>query len=130
MSSAPPLPEPLSHRIRDLADRHANDLGPKLRQLLARPSLTAGLETFSHTISGRELVHTSYFDHPEVIELLVMNIDWSRQLIRPRRSSTSAEIKRWFDDFKRLQGAAPKRQSSLRWINRDWKWLADDKRAA
>jgi pimeloyl-ACP methyl ester carboxylesterase len=104
VASVPPLPDELRVSIRERADQQANDLGPKLRELLAQPSLTTGLEGFSHTLSGRELVHTSYFDHPEVLDLLALNISWSRERSRPRRSSTSAEIVRWFNDFKRLQG--------------------------
>ncbi len=111
-ASAPPLPEKFRDLIRKQADDQANDLGPKLRVLLAQPSLTAGLDGFSQTLSGRELVHTSYFDHPEVIELLSLNVSWSRARRRP---STSAEIAAWFHNFKRLQGAdVPSRRAALR----------------
>jgi hypothetical protein len=103
-ASAPPLPESLRLKIRDQADVHANDLGPKLRVLLAQPSLTAGLEGFGQTLSGRELVHTSYFDHPEVLDLLSLNISSSRGASQPRRSSTSVETTQWFNGFKELQG--------------------------
>jgi hypothetical protein len=102
--SAPPLPESLSLTIRKQADQHANELGPKLRVLLAQPSLTAGLEGFSQALSGRELVHTSYFDHPDVLDLLALNVSSSRERVLPRRSSTSAEIVHWFSDFKQRQG--------------------------
>lgn len=114
-SSAPPLPSQLQVAIRDRANYQANDLGPKIRELLAQPSLTAGLERFSQTLSGSELVHTSYFDHSDVLDLLALNISWSRERMRPRRSSTSAEIIAWFNDFKRLQGAGvPRREFPLR----------------
>jgi pimeloyl-ACP methyl ester carboxylesterase len=103
--SAPPIPIRLQESIRERANHHANDLGPKLRELLAQPSLTSGLESFSKTLSGRELVHTSYFDHPQVIELLGLNISWSRGTGQPRRASTAAELAGWFNEFKRLQGA-------------------------
>jgi hypothetical protein len=114
-STAPPLPGQLQVAIRDRANYQANDLGPKIRELLAQPSLTAGLERFSQTLSGSELVHTSYFDHSDVLDLLALNISWSRERVRPRRSSTSAEIIAWFKDFKRLQGAdVPQREFPLR----------------
>ncbi|TWU30866.1 esterase/lipase family protein [Novipirellula artificiosorum] len=103
--SAPPLPDELRLQIRDRADAHANDLGPKLRVLLAQSSLTAGLEGFGQTLSGRELVHTSYFDHAEVVDLLGLNISRSRGASPLRRSSASAEILQWFNTFKQLQGA-------------------------
>lgn len=100
----PPLPDSLRESIRQQADDHANDLGPKLRQLLSQPSLTAGMERFSKDLSGSELVHTSYFDHPDVIELLALNIGWTRARTKPRPSSVSSETVRWFNEFKRLQG--------------------------
>jgi hypothetical protein len=111
---APALPEPLRTSIRQQADGHANELGPKLRVLLAQPSITAGLESFGKTLSGRELVHTSYFDHPEVIDLLALNICWSRRSKQPRRASTSPEIIRWFNDFKIKQGAKLRRRRLAR----------------
>jgi hypothetical protein len=100
----PPLPDSLRESIRQRADDHANDLGPKIRQLLSQPSLTAGMERFSKDLSGSELVHTSYFDHPDVIELLALNIGWTRARTKPRPSSVSSETVRWFNEFKRLQG--------------------------
>ncbi len=124
--SAPPLPILLQTEIRNRADMHANDLGPKIRELLSQPSLTAGLERFGQELSGSELVHTSYFDHPDVIELLALNIGWSRTRNRPRRSSILAETFSWFNEFKRLQGveivigkgSQPPRLRTL-WKNRD-----------
>lgn len=111
---APALPEHLRNAIRDLADQHANELGPKLRVLLAQPSVTAGLENFGRTLSGRELVHTSYFDHAEVIDLLALNIGWSRRTNQPRRSTSSAEIIHWFNSFKQKQGAKLRRRRLAR----------------
>ena len=110
--SVPPLPNQVRVSIRDRANQHAYDLGPKLRELLAQPSLTAGLEGFGQTLSGSELVHTSYFDHPEVIELLSLNISWSRGSGQRRRSSTSAELIEWFNEFKHLQGAEVQQSTS------------------
>lgn len=101
--SAPPLPEDLQSRILKQADSHANDLGPKLRVLLSQPSLTTGLEGFSQTLSGSELVHTSYFDHAAVMDLLSMNIGWGRGKHRIRRAASSSELTNWFHEFKRLQ---------------------------
>ncbi len=100
---APPLPEALQTRIRLKADRHANDLGPKLRVLLAQPSLSTGFEAFAQDLSGRELVHTSYFDHADVIDLLGLNISWCRGRNSLRRAGASREIREWFHEFKRLQ---------------------------
>lgn len=104
-AAAPALPSELRDKIRSRADHHANDLGPKLRVLLAQPSLTAGLESFSNELSGRELVHTSYFDHVEVLDLLSMNMGQSEGKRRPRRASTSPAMSNWFKEFKRRQGA-------------------------
>jgi hypothetical protein len=130
-SEVPPLPDHLQTSIRQHADHHANELGPKLRVLLSQPSMTAGLEGFSKTLSGRELVHTSYFDHQEVIDLLALNICWSRAGNQPRRASTSLEVVHWFHDFKRLQGAAmPQRGIGLRPKRRQSLSLRDTQDAA
>jgi hypothetical protein len=130
-SEVPPLPDHLQTSIRQHADHHANELGPKLRVLLSQPSMTAGLEGFSKTLSGRELVHTSYFDHQEVIDLLALNICWSRAGNQPRRASTSLEVVHWFHDFKRLQGAAmPQRGIGLRPKRRQPLSLRDKQDAA
>jgi hypothetical protein len=101
--SAPPLPESLQASIRQEADKHANDLGPKLRVLLSQPSLSTGFEAFAQDLSGRELVHTSYFDHAAVIDLLGLNISWCRGRNSLRRAGASREINAWFHEFKRLQ---------------------------
>ena len=106
----PSLPESLAAEILSQADRHASRLGASIRQLLAQPNLTAGVEKFSSSLSGKELVHTSYFDHPDVIELLVANIICpvggtgdlyghgvsSGQLFRHRENEF------WFAEFKSL----------------------------
>ncbi len=100
---APPLPQSLQTRIRLQADKHANDLGPKLRVLLSQPTLSTGFEAFAKDLSGRELVHTSYFDHSDVMDLLGLNISWCRGRNRVRRAGASDEISQWFHEFKRLQ---------------------------
>ncbi len=73
----PSLPDWLNRGIVQQADSHARDIAPKLRTLLAEPSFIAGLETFGNAISGRELVHTSYFEHAAVLDLLAMHVAWS-----------------------------------------------------
>jgi len=102
----PQIPESLNRKVVQEADRHASDIAPKLRNLLAQPSFTDSLATFGKSISGRELVHTSYFDHPEILELLLMNVAWSRNdagffwLPRTRQHDLCA----WFQQFKAAVG--------------------------
>ena len=102
----PQIPESLNRKVVEEADRHASDIAPKLRKLLAQPSFTDSLSTFSSSISGRELVHTSYFDHPEILELLLMNIAWSRNdasfFWLPR--TEKHDLVAWFRQFKRMVG--------------------------
>jgi hypothetical protein len=99
----PALPEPLCQRILNEADRNARNLGPDLRKLIAEPSFVSGLERFGKRLNGRELVHTSYFDHPEIIQLLAMNICWSaNDLPAPAESPEICGTRQWFLDFKRL----------------------------
>jgi hypothetical protein len=102
-STAPPLPDWLSDKILHAADFHAKDLAPALRKFLGEPLFQAGLEKFSRALSGRELVHTSYFDHPEVIELLALNISHAYRRNRIRRRPTNLRLAEWFEHFKELQ---------------------------
>jgi hypothetical protein len=102
----PVLPNWLSKKITQEANRHARDIAPKLRALLAEPSFVSGLETFSSAISGRELVHTSYFDHAEIMDLLAMHIAWGRgdsnHLIHVGRQH--ADLMSWLRQFKARMG--------------------------
>ena len=98
----PPLPLRLSQRILGEADQHAGQLGPKIRQLLAEPSFTAGLDRFSKELAGRELVHTSYFDHGEVLDLLVANIAWAHEPQYAHQRLANRELRAWFVECKRL----------------------------
>ncbi len=102
----PPLPAWLNEKITTAADTHARDIAPQLRCLLAEPSFASGLETFSNTITGHELVHTSYFDHTEIMDLLATHIAWGqggRQDI-PANSPTEPSLDQWFGDFKTRLG--------------------------
>lgn len=73
----PPLPSELNTSLVARANQHARNLGAEIRRLLAAPSFIMGLEQFGDRLSGRELVHTSYFDHPEIIDLLAIHICWA-----------------------------------------------------
>jgi hypothetical protein len=103
----PPIPDSLNREIVDNANRYASDIAPKLRKLLAGSSFVSGLEAFGNAISGRELVHTSYFDHPEILDLLAMHIAWSRGDLAhfERASEAKADLRAWFRGFKSQLGA-------------------------
>ena len=98
----PALPEHLSKKILIEADRHAGQVVPKFRQLLGCPSFTSGLEGFSAQLSGKELVHTSYFDHSEVLDLIAMNIVSSTREANEQLTANSENslLTSWFQDFK------------------------------
>ena len=102
----PPLPPDLDRRIVEKADRFAGHIAPKLRQLLAEPSFTSGLERFGKALSGKELVHTSYFDHPEILQLLCLNMAWSRhdQGYASRVNAKNPALLSWFAQFKSAVG--------------------------
>jgi len=118
---APPLPSQLQKKILREADRHAGGVAPKLRQLLGSPSFTSGLEEFSAQLSGKELVHTSYFCHSEVLDLISFNVAWSATESENASLSeqTDHSLTEWFRDFKRsiaetdLQLTAPEEKDSL-----------------
>lgn len=107
----PPLPTWLNRQLVQTANVHARDLAPKLRQLLAEPSFASGLETFGQTISGRELVHTSYFDHAEILDLLTLHILWATNAPAELagRWPEQEELLVWLSEFKERVGVELKR---------------------
>jgi hypothetical protein len=98
----PAIPDWLGRKITEAADLHASSIAPQLRTLLAEPSFASGLETFSHTITGHELVHTSYFDHCEVLALLAAHVAWARHdpIELADDSVDEPSLMDWFRDFK------------------------------
>ncbi len=110
-----PLPQWLDSRIVDAANSFASDMAPKLRRLLASPSFTSGLETFGGTISGHELVHTSYFEHAEVLDLLAMHMGRARGDASwcGYSKTQNPELVRWLDAFHRANTLAAGGHSSL-----------------
>jgi hypothetical protein len=80
-----PLPEALNTKLLSSADEHARDIAPKLRRLLVQPSLASGIVAFNNELRGNELVHTSYFEHAEILDLIACNVAWAMD--RPSRGS-------------------------------------------
>lgn len=103
VSASPPLPEWLSDKILTQADLHASNLGPKLRRLLGAASFAAKLDGLNTDLAGRELVHTSYFDHPEVIELLALNIASAGPRSAMRRVCPDVRLSDWYTELKQAQ---------------------------
>ena len=99
----PALPAELNARLVDRANQHARDIAPKLRDLLAEPSFVAGLERFGHALSGQELIHTSYFDHPPILDLLALHVAWARRdyPALQHASRLQEDLWNWFCEFKR-----------------------------
>jgi hypothetical protein len=97
----PPLPPWLDTKIEDTADSYARDIAPKLRRLLAAPSFSGVLTALEGSISGRELIHTSYFDHPEVLDLLTMHMGRARGDAQWRGygKTQHPDIVAWLDAF-------------------------------
>ena len=98
----PPLPVELNRCLVERANQHARDIAPKLRDLLAEPSFVAGLERFGRALAGQELIHTSYFDHPPVLELLALHVAWARRETASMREATRIDqpLWNWFCRFK------------------------------
>jgi hypothetical protein len=62
----------------------------------------SGLEAFGDTIKGEELVHTSYFDHPEILDLLALHMAWTgdgSDWLQISRSKNKALV-HWFTQAK------------------------------
>ncbi len=103
----PPLPDWLNECLVQEANGSAKKVVPRLRALLAAPSFTSGLESWGKSSTGKELIHTSYFDHEEVLDLIAMHVvgsctsqQWSMHGLSPRR----VELASWLADYKSQVG--------------------------
>jgi hypothetical protein len=103
----PPLPARVNACLVDRANDAARGSVAQLRQFLAAPSFTSGLEELGENLTGKELVHTSYFDHPETIDLLAMHIAWTRgdRDWQTHGLSTDVELIAWLRQAKTCLGA-------------------------
>lgn len=102
------LPNWLNQQLVEAANNCARDIIPKLRSVLASPSFVSGLESCKGTL-GRELVHTSYFDHSEMLDLMAMHVAWACQTeLLPDSicaSPRKAELVEWLVEAKSQVGA-------------------------
>lgn len=104
----PSLPQAIDTRLVERANEHARDIAPKLRNLLAAPSFVAGMERFGQALEGQELIHTSYFDHAAILDLLAMHVAWGgRNRLAMERLVEDCDglLWPWFCKFKRSVAA-------------------------
>ncbi len=108
-SACPPLPRWLDERLVARANEHARKMAPQLRNLLAETSIITGLDAFADTLTGKELVHTSYFDHDEILDLLALNVAWgeSPTALNAVKQRVSPRLWQWFVDNKATRGPLP-----------------------
>ena len=61
------------------------------------------MEGFCKELSGKELVHTSYFDHSAVMELIACNITWSmgEEMVKWKTWRMDPGLTQWFGNAKR-----------------------------
>ncbi len=112
-NAAPPIPKSLQQEILDQSNDYAGVIAPLLRELLGCPSFSSGLEHFSDRLTGHELVHTSYFFHSGVVDLIACNIVWDAERFKfLEEAPGSPELAQWFATFK-LSVAEPWGDSSL-----------------
>lgn len=102
-----PIPASLNKQIVAKANESAGGAASTFRKLLAAPSFAAGLEHLGTQISGSELVHTSYFDHGPILDILSMHIVWSQNnpFWFQYNQQFDREIAEWFVQFKKQVGA-------------------------
>ena len=58
-----PLPREVDDELVDAANREVQRFAPKVRELLCQPSFALAIDAFADELSGRELIHTAYFEH-------------------------------------------------------------------
>jgi hypothetical protein len=104
--SPPSLPALLNLKLLSLANRHAHVLVPKLRGLISRTSFTSGMEILGGQLSGKELVHTAYFEQDEILKLISANMAWEAADVDHTASLRSMPpwLRKWFIAFKEGMG--------------------------
>lgn len=71
-----PLPDEVSARLLQAANEAAQKAIPQLRAVLGLSAFSTDLGLSTTNLTGRELVHTSYFYDPGVLDLLALHICW------------------------------------------------------
>jgi hypothetical protein len=111
---APPsLPALLNIRLLAFANKHAHELVPKLRSLIASNSFASGLEAFGAQLSGKELVHTAYFEQDEILKLVAANMTWKSAADEDYDTLQAMPpwLRKWFLAFKVTVGQVPTEES-------------------
>jgi len=102
------LPEEYDKRLVDESNKHLIDrsrkLLPKVREVLSqltwtKPEQLSLLLSDESTFNGNELVHTSYFHEPAILELVACHILRHNRVKAPRRDSDSSTA-RWCRRFR------------------------------
>jgi hypothetical protein len=97
-SSFPHLPDEVVTAITQKADKAASAYAPTLRAAIGLSALGSALCLLGTKMTGIELVHTSYFDSDDVLELIVLHIVSSSGLTIDRRDGRLDE---WLCSFKK-----------------------------
>lgn len=109
VNGIPALPYFIAQRITDRANGKAKDIAPKLRSLLGQKTLMAGLAAFNSELSGEELVHTSYFNDPDVLNLLTIHMALERGDRRylMQAAAYHRQLLEWTRYFREMTGDWP-----------------------
>lgn len=96
------LPPGVTEKILQYADSRARNLGPSLRRWLGQPLAESSLQRLGGDLTGHELVHTSYFEHPEIAYLICCNaaLGTVNCDLPQGRVSLSEELIQWFQQTK------------------------------
>ncbi len=104
------IPSLLNIKLLSYANKNAHGLVPKLRNLIATPSFTSSLEQFGKQLTGKELVHTAYFDLEEILKLIAANMAWQSEALETSSNLRAMPpwLNKWFVGFKQsLSDASP-----------------------
>lgn len=105
IASPPPgLPAAVADRLEQQARTRTADLGPVSRAALAQALLDgAGIaQTFAAQASpsaSNALVHTSYFDDPQVLDLIALHIRRNSAACEDRATCGNPDLSAWLDSL-------------------------------
>lgn len=108
LNAYPPLPRSVEERLISLANDEAKKVIPRIRSVFGQVALgSEGMSQLMKEVgvefTGKELVHTSYFNHSEVLDLLCVHLhEMTKKDFHRGALSVSEDLYAWYKDFRQF----------------------------
>ena len=99
LPACPTIPEEDNNQLVQSANEATKAIVPALRQQLGLSSIGAEVDPVTFKLSGKELVHTAYFDNSDVLDLVAEHICWAARGDKTKQETKHIE---WIQNFKNV----------------------------